>query len=189
MFEEILDADVEHAALAPQLQQLRAGHVPGNIRTRQAVDLKIAIVAEHDLPLRIAHHDAMVEIVQGAELMNAFLRNCARLTLRSAEWIQSATAARKEQRTHAADQQFPNHVGIGGADIAGRRKICPAARRADSGGIRVASRHKRACAGIEIFAACLPILVSHQSPAHFGLECLACRGLDRVNAYPCNPVM
>ena len=34
-----------------------------------------------------------------AELMNAFLRSCERLTRRSAEWIHSAIAARKEQTT------------------------------------------------------------------------------------------
>jgi len=34
-----------------------------------------------------------------AELMNAFLRNCERLTLRNAESTDSATAARKKDET------------------------------------------------------------------------------------------
>ena len=62
---EVLDADVEDAALAPHLQQLRSGHVSGNIRPCQAIDLEIAVVAEHDPVLRIRHHHAVAELVQG----------------------------------------------------------------------------------------------------------------------------
>jgi hypothetical protein len=62
---EIRDADVEDSALAPQLQQFRPGHVSGNIRTRQAVDFEVAVVAEHDPLPRIRHHHAMAQVVQG----------------------------------------------------------------------------------------------------------------------------
>ncbi len=58
-----------------------------------------------------------------AELTNAFLRNCERLTLRSAERIHSATAPRNEQTTMPPISDFPEQVGIGGADIARRRKV------------------------------------------------------------------
>src|SRR6202021_1529670 len=62
---EILDADVEDTALTPQLSQFRPGHVAGNIRTLQAIDLEIAIVAEYDSLLRIGDHHTLVEVVQG----------------------------------------------------------------------------------------------------------------------------
>ena len=61
---EILDAEVEDAALEPQLQQFRAGHLRGNIRTRQSVDLEITVVQEHDPLPRIGYHHALVEVVQ-----------------------------------------------------------------------------------------------------------------------------
>src|ERR1019366_2039478 len=65
VFIEMLEADVEDAAFEPHLQQFWPGHVSGNIRTRQAVDLEIAIVAEYDPLLRIRHHHALAEVVQG----------------------------------------------------------------------------------------------------------------------------
>ena len=58
-----------------------------------------------------------------AELTKAFRRSCERLTLRKAEWIHSATAPRNEQTTTPPISDFPEQVGIGGADIARRRKI------------------------------------------------------------------
>ena len=53
------------AVLAPELGQFRSCHVFCNVRTGQAINLEIAIVAEHNPLLRIGHHHALVEIVQG----------------------------------------------------------------------------------------------------------------------------
>ena len=62
---EFIDADIQRAALAPHFQQFRPGHVAGNIRAHQAVDFEIAVVAEDDALLRVGHHHALAEIVQG----------------------------------------------------------------------------------------------------------------------------
>jgi hypothetical protein len=62
---EFVGAHVQHAALAPQRQQFRPGHILVNIRARHSVDFEIAVVAEHDALLRVRHHHALAEIVQG----------------------------------------------------------------------------------------------------------------------------
>ncbi len=112
MFMEILDADVEDAARAPQLQQFRPGHVSGKIRTRQAVDLEIAIVAEHDPAPRIRHHHAMTEVVQGRtdERISAQLR-----ALDLAQRREHPQRDSREKRRHsdAANQHLPDQAGVG----------------------------------------------------------------------------
>ena len=49
---ELVGADVQHAALAPQRQQFGPGHILANIGARHPVDFEIAVVAEHDALLR-----------------------------------------------------------------------------------------------------------------------------------------
>ena len=182
---EFVDADIQHAALAPHLQDFGPGHVAGNIRAHQAVDFEIAVVAEDDALLRIGHHHALVEIVQGGgdEGTAPQLR-----ALDPAQRRQHPQPDRgQEGYDHdAADQQLPDHVGIECAEIArrrkaagrGRRGACQSARR--SGGEQTHEGQRRN----RIPPACLPVLASHHSPADFSGGVSGFTGLDRVNAYP-----
>ena len=159
---EVLEADIEHAAPAPQLKQFRPAHAVGDVGAPEAVDLEVSIVAEHDPPLRIGHHDALVEVVQrGAdEGVATELR-----TFGAAQRRQHPKADRAEERGHddAADQPLPDHVGIERADMTCRSK---AGGRGPGGRVRKRNgdeAHEGRCRN-QILAACLPILVSHQSP-------------------------
>ncbi len=179
---EILRADVEHAARAPHRQQFGPGHVRRNVGVLQSVDFEIAIIAIDDPLARIRHHDALIEIVQGgtdkgvsAQLRAFHLAQCREDPERD--------GGQKRADHHAADQHFPDHFGIGGADIARGRKAVRL-------GPRGAERHKGAdqaydgLRGNHNLATCLPILGSHQSLADFCGGVSGFTGLDRVNAYP-----
>ena len=83
----------------------------------------------------------------------------------------------------AADQDFPEHIGVESGDVVcGRKPVrqreCGSAWHNDSGQAQKGLRRT------QILAACLPILASHQSPADFNLGVSFFTGLDRVNAYP-----
>ena len=118
---ELLDADVEQAALAPHLQQFRPGHVAGDVGARQPINIEVAIVAEHDSPLRIDHHDALVEMVQGGtdEGVAAELRPPGLAQRRKHP---DPDGTEKGSHRNAADQKLPDDVRIERADIAGRRQ-------------------------------------------------------------------
>ncbi len=74
---EFLVAELDQAVAAPHFQQFRPGHVFRDIRTRQAVNLEIAIVTEYDSPLRIRHHHALTEVIQGGTDEGVSAQLCA----------------------------------------------------------------------------------------------------------------
>ncbi len=185
VFVEILDADVEHAALEPQLQQFAARSCPGEYpsasgrRSRDSDRCRT-----RSAPARSVITTPWLRLFR-AELTNAFRRSCERLTLRRAEWIQSAIGRQKRTDDDAADQHFPDHVGVGRADIARRRKVvgqAPGGPQRRNGGDQAHDGLRRN----QVLAACLPILASHRPPADFERGVSGFTGLDRVNAYPCN---
>src|SRR6266853_1473946 len=109
---EIVDADVEDAALELQRQQFRPGHVFGKVRTRQAVDLEIAVVAEHDPASRIRHHHTMTEVVQrGTDKgIPAQLRA---LDLAQRREHPQRDGRKKRRDGDAGNQHLPNRIGVG----------------------------------------------------------------------------
>ena len=160
---EIRGADVETPTLAPQLQEFGPGHGWRQIRARQAVDFEIAVVAEHDPLLRIGHDDALVQMIQrrADERILAQMR-----AFDPAQRRMDPQCDRREKCADhdAADQHFPHHAGIGIAKVGCRRELPGkrprGAKRRNAGGQAHDSLRKN-----QIHAACLPVLVSHQSPA------------------------
>ena len=55
---------IEHPPRLPQCQHFRKRHARPDLRTRQAIDFQIAVVAEHHALPQIDHHDAMGQVVQ-----------------------------------------------------------------------------------------------------------------------------
>ena len=183
---EILDADIEHAALAPQLQQFAAGHVARHVGARQPVDLEIAVVAEHDPPVRIGHHHALVEMVQrGADEGVA-------------PQLRALGAA---QRRNHPDRDRAEE----GSDRRCRRSALPRScwDRANRHSSQAQSHRERGTRGRErasagdkahdgrsrnqVLAACLPILASHQSPAHFQRRSVWLDGFGSGKRVPLQP--
>ncbi|OIQ67636.1 hypothetical protein GALL_507850 [mine drainage metagenome] len=181
---EILNADVEDAALEPQFEEFRAGNARGNIRARKAVDLKITVVEENDPPLLIGYHHALVEVVQGGtdERIPAQFR-----TFDLAQRRQYPQPDRDEETADddAAKQHFP---WIDRAEIDGEPgfgNFCPGdIERRDDG-----EKAQHDARGNHDPAARLPILVCHQSPADFCGGVSGLTRLDQVNAYPHHPKM
>ena len=63
-FTEFVDTQIEHTARPAQFDQFGACRNIRNVSAGQAVNLEIAIVAKHDLALRIDHNDALPKIVE-----------------------------------------------------------------------------------------------------------------------------
>src|ERR1700692_832981 len=129
----------------------------------------------------------MAEVVQGGtdERISAQLRAPDRA---QGAWDPKRDPRKERADDDAADQQFPEQVGVGGADITRWREIV----RQAPGGLKRHSAGDQASDGLrrnQILADCLPILASHQSPADFRGGVSGLTGLDQVNAYPCNPKM
>jgi len=162
---EIVGANVEDATTAPELQQFSAVHERGNIRPEEAVNLQIAVVAKHDPLLRIGDHHTLVEIVQG--------RTDKRISaqLRALDPAQRRQHPYRDGRKEAADNEaanhrFPDHARIGDARIACRdAQGIRGTREVEWPSKREQAHHDQS--GNHDSAACLPVLVSHQSPADF----------------------
>ena len=158
---ELVVADVQRAARTAQIEQLGAGHSGRDIRSRQPIDLEIAVVAEDDPPMRIRHHDALIEIVQRRtdERVPAQMR-----TLDLAQRRHHPDDDRRQEGhdDEGTDENFPDQTGIGKGNVAGRRKTAVgspgASRQRHGSGAQDASCSNR------ILAACLPILASHRPP-------------------------
>ncbi len=170
---EFLDGDIQQAARAPQLDQVAAGLAGCDIGARKSVDIEKAVVTEDDAALRVGHHHALVEVVQGGTDEGVAPQFGA---LRLAQRAHHPDSDRTDKRhdDDAADQEFPDHVGIERADIACRRKAagrrrapCQFARHGDGEQAQRGQRRNR------ILPACLPILASHHSPADLRAECPA----------------
>ena len=146
----------------------------GNVGAAEPVDFEIAIVAEDDAVLRIGHHHALVEIVQrrADEGVAPQLRALGRRATPTVS--RSRSRPGRKQTTIAADQELPDEIGIEFADIARRGKA-----RGRRGGPRKSARRshgEQADEGLRrnrILPSCLPVLVSHHSPADLRAECLA----------------
>lgn len=160
---EVLDAHIQHAAPAPHLQQLRPAHAVGDVSPRKPIDLEVAVVAVHDPCVRIGHHHTLVEVVQrGAD--EGIAAKPAAFGLAERRGDPEGDRNDEGDRDDAADQQFPDHVWIERTEIACRRE---SARCSPGVGVRKHGgdkAHDGRCRN-QILAACLPILVSHQSPA------------------------
>ena len=182
LLDEFLEADGDLSAFPPQFDQIPPGHVLGDFGPGQPVDLEKAIVEKHHASLRVGHHHALAEVVQGGtdERVPAQFR-----TPDLAQRRMNPQRERGDKRADddAADQRLPEHLGVGGADIARRSEgvgHAPGGLQRRSGGDQAHDGPRRN----RILAACLPILASHQSPAHFWAGVSDFPGLDRVNAYP-----
>ncbi len=168
---EILGADVEHAAVAAQLQQFGAGHVAPDIGARQTVDLQIAVVAEYDALAHVGHHHALVQMIEGRgdkgvapQLGASGLAQCRE--------DPEPDRAEEGGNHHAADQEFPNHAGIEVTEIT--RRCERAGGGPGCGGWRNSGNQAKddPCRN-RILPARLPLPASHQSPADFRGECPA----------------
>ncbi len=184
---ELLDAAIERAARASQRQQFPAGHAGRQFGALQAVDFEVTVVAIDDPLLRIGHDHAMAQAVQ----RRADIGGAAHL--RALDPAQRRVHPQRDRGDEGgnnddADQDFPEHVRIERTDIARRRELV---RQRESRRARQSERGKadRDPRKNQILAACLPILVSHQSPAEFSSGVSGGPGLDRVNAYPHPPKM
>ena len=110
-----------------------------------------------------------------AELTKALRRSCERLTRRSAGMHPQRDRRQEGHDDDAADQDFPDHVGIELADIARRRKAVGDAAQARPHGATAATRHTRACAGIEFLPPACQFLSAISHPRISAAECLASR--------------
>ena len=172
LVELVVGDAAKHPALAPQFKDVVAVHVGPEIRSRQAVNLEIAVIAEDDAPLRIRHHHALVEIVHGGgdEGIAPQLQ-----TPGPAQRGMDPQRDRGEERADddARDQGFPDHVGIELAEIAWRGEAVregKGARRRDHCGQAHDGLHRN-----RKRAAHVPVLLSHQPPAISTSDCLASR--------------
>ena len=85
-----------------------------------------------------------------AELMKALRRKLRRAVTCAARQHPQRDRAEKGRDDDAADQEFPDHVGIERADIARRRKAAGRRRTPSQSARRNGGdRHTTACAGIE----------------------------------------
>ncbi|MEY9151225.1 hypothetical protein ABIF00_009209 [Bradyrhizobium elkanii] len=169
--EEILGAEVEHASVAAQLEQLDARHVAPDVGARQAVDVEIAVVAEHDALLRIGHHHALVQMVE-CRRDEGVAPQLRALGLAQRRKDPQPDRAEKGRHHHAADQELPDHAGIEAAQIARRRERTGAgpgcSARRDGG-----DQAEHGPCRNRILPARLHLPASHRSPADFRGECPA----------------
>ena len=159
---ELVDADIEHTALTPQFKELGAGHGRRDVGTREAVNIEVTVVKENNPLPPVGDHDALIEIIQGG----ADKRVSA--LFRLLDPPQRGHDRQPDSDQKAADDQATEHrirdnLRIGRIEIpdkAGfrtRRNGSPDGRN---------QTHHDSCRNHDP-AACLPVLVSHRSPADF----------------------
>ena len=145
---ELVIGEIEHPAGTAQRQQISPGHSRRDLGARQFVHLEIAIVAEHDPARGIGDDDALLQLVQHGIDQHVLAAMGAALLAQHRGRPQRGRA-HEGRDDEAADQQFPEDLGLDVADVAGGHEA----------GRRVSRRRKQT--GAQCSTCCPPARFPH----------------------------